>query len=121
MRIINSIFKAGSLTAALMLSAWTMAAAEPSADVPLMKHDAMHHDMRSMPSEPAMQKQQPDEKQVQKQQADLNADAAGHKPAQNCAKHSAQMSAEMHARMQKNDQAHACAMPQMNGGPHEHH
>lgn len=117
MRIINSIFKTGSLTAALMLSAWTMAAAEPSADVPLMKHDAM----RSTSSEPAMQKQQPDEKQVQKPQADLNADAAGKKLAPNCAKHSAQISAEMHVRMQKNDQAHACAMPQINGGPHEHH
>jgi hypothetical protein len=122
MRIINSMFKASLLTAALMHSAWTMAAADTSKKAQSMSHDdmpMMQHEMH-MSSDAAMQNHPKSEKPVQKPKASLNADTA-EKQAQNCSAHTGQMSAEMHANMQKNDQAHACSMPDMKGGQHEHH
>ena len=122
MRIINSMFKASLLMVALMHSAWTMAAADTPNKAQSMSHDdmtMMQHEMH-MSSDAAMQNQPKRENSVQKPTAASKADTA-EKQAQNCSAHTGQMSAEMHANMQKNDQAHACAMPDMKGGLHEHH
>ena len=118
MRIINPMFKTMLIMTAVICSAWTMAAVYTKKAQPMPHNDMsmMQHEMH-MPSDTAMQNHPKSEKPVQKTKAALKADVAVKKQAQKCSEHSAQMSANM----QKNDQAHACSMPDMKGGQHEHH